>query len=94
MFALGNDGREHWVARKTCNYLTEAIDVSAVLGSAELGSVVVCCGVLGSGVVCMLPQVCGDGLLKDGCMTEDTLAKQKDKQVSSRNKCSRAQEVE
>ena len=28
-----------------------------------------------------LAQVCGDGLLKDGCMTEDTLAKQKDKQV-------------
>merc|ERR1719400_2310060 len=27
VFALGNDGREHWVARKTCNYLTEAIDV-------------------------------------------------------------------
>jgi len=53
VFALGNDGREHWVARKTCNYLTEAIDV------------------------------CGDGLLKDGCMTEDTLAKQKDKQVSA-----------
>jgi len=27
VFAAGEDGRPHWVARKTCNYLTEAIDV-------------------------------------------------------------------
>merc|ERR1712001_475338 len=27
VFAQGEDGRPHWVARKTCNYLTEAIDV-------------------------------------------------------------------
>merc|ERR1712130_683783 len=27
VFAEGEDGRPHWVARKTCNYLTEAIDV-------------------------------------------------------------------
>ena len=29
VFAAGEDGRPHWVARKTCNYLTEAIDVIA-----------------------------------------------------------------
>merc|ERR1711872_705121 len=27
VFAKGEDGRPHWVARKTCNYLTSAIDV-------------------------------------------------------------------
>merc|ERR1711990_193308 len=27
VFAQGEDGRPHWVARKTCNYLTDAIDV-------------------------------------------------------------------
>ena len=27
VFAKGEDGRPHWVARKTCNYVTEAIDV-------------------------------------------------------------------
>jgi len=27
VFGQGEDGRPHWVARKTCNYLTEAIDV-------------------------------------------------------------------
>lgn len=51
VFAKGEDGRPHWVARKTCNYVTEAIDV------------------------------CGNGLLEGGCMTQEKLAKHKDEQI-------------
>merc|ERR1712226_1242728 len=51
VFAEGEDGRPHWVARKTCNYVTEAIDV------------------------------CGNGLLEGGCMTQEKLAKHKDEQI-------------
>jgi len=47
----GDDGRPDWVARKTCNYITDSIDV------------------------------CGDGDLKEGCMTQEEVNKRKDYQI-------------
>ena len=70
VFGQGEDGRPHWVARKTCNYLTEAIDVCSLLcfrGEPLMAN--------------LMWQVCGNGLLEGGCMDEEKLAKHKDEQV-------------
>ena len=80
VFAAGEDGRPHWVARKTCNYLTEAIDViaSSYIFKPHM--------IHRRAALPQMPdtdcaQVCGNGLLEGGCMDEEKLAKHKDEQV-------------